>query len=163
MKVRDAMTTEPACCTPETSLEAAARMMIESDCGSLPVVDDLVNKIPIGLVTDRDIVTRAIAVGKNPLDLTVRDCMTAPAITVMSGMSLGECVEILEVTRVHGDADHLVVRRARLLAADCSARFASVVGRSAVTTTPVVLLAEDCVGVTERVVSHELVFFHTAT
>ena len=51
MKVKEIMTTEPATCTPDTTLAAAAHLMWDSDCGILPVVDD--GEL-VGVVTDRD-------------------------------------------------------------------------------------------------------------
>jgi CBS domain-containing protein len=51
MKVSEIMTAAPAACTPETTLAEAARLMWESDCGVLPVVDD--GELA-GIVTDRD-------------------------------------------------------------------------------------------------------------
>jgi CBS domain-containing protein len=40
MKVREVMTPNPACCTPDTSLRKVAEMFVEYDCGAVPVVDD---------------------------------------------------------------------------------------------------------------------------
>ena len=57
MKVQDAMTSEVKSCRPETNLAEAATMMLDCDCGALPVVNSE-NKV-IGMITDRDI---AIAV-----------------------------------------------------------------------------------------------------
>lgn len=51
MKVKDIMTTQPATCTPDTTLAEASHLMWESDCGILPVVDD--GEL-VGIVTDRD-------------------------------------------------------------------------------------------------------------
>jgi CBS domain-containing protein len=100
MKVREVMTKDPSCCTPDTSLEAVARLMVECDCGVIPVVGDLGGKFPIGVITDRDIVTRVIAGGKNPLELTARDCMTMPAITVTADTSLQDCCDLLELNQI---------------------------------------------------------------
>ena len=100
MRAADAMTKFPHCCTPETSLEVAARMMIEHDCGAIPVVGDLVNRFPIGIITDRDIVTRVVAVGISPALLSVRDCMTAPAITVADDTSLDTVIDLLEERQI---------------------------------------------------------------
>ena len=61
---QDVMTPDPACCTPETPLEQIAKMMAQSDCGEIPVIDPAEH--PIGVVTDRDIVCRVVAEGKNP-------------------------------------------------------------------------------------------------
>ena len=51
MKIKDIMTTEVRTCTPDTNLAAAAALMLEGDCGILPVVDQ--GKL-VGIVTDRD-------------------------------------------------------------------------------------------------------------
>jgi CBS domain-containing protein len=51
MKVKEIMTTDPKTCTPDTTLAAAASLMLDGDCGVLPVVDD--GEL-VGVVTDRD-------------------------------------------------------------------------------------------------------------
>jgi CBS domain-containing protein len=51
MKVKDVMTAHPATCALDTSLAAAAELMLDADCGILPVVKD--GKL-VGVVTDRD-------------------------------------------------------------------------------------------------------------
>ncbi len=95
MKARDVMTKCPTCATPESRLEAIARMMIQCDCGAIPIVAEDTG-MPIGMVTDRDIVVRTIADGLNPLVLTARDCMTTPAVTVSDDEDLGNVVDLLE-------------------------------------------------------------------
>jgi CBS domain-containing protein len=96
MQVKDMMTPEPACCRPDTSLPEVARMMVDKDCGEIPVVENKSSKVPIGVVTDRDIVCRTVANGLNPLDLTAADCMTKPIVTVTPEMSLEEACRIME-------------------------------------------------------------------
>ena len=98
MKVREIMTADPACCTSETTLQEVAQMMIDHDCGEIPVVDD--TDMPIGVITDRDIVCRTVARGLNPLDLAVGECMTAPCVTVTPDMSVEECCRILEDNKI---------------------------------------------------------------
>lgn len=95
MKVSDIMTKDPAVCTPETAVRDAAREMCDQNCGEIPVVDDLKTRRPVGVITDRDITCRSVAMGKNPLELSVSDCMTTPAITVTPGMDVEECCLIL--------------------------------------------------------------------
>jgi CBS domain-containing protein len=99
-EVKDVMTADPACCTPETSLQEVAKMMIDNDCGEIPVVKTKQNKIPIGVITDRDIVCRAIAEGLNPLELKARDCMSTPCLTVSPEMSVEECCQVLEQNQI---------------------------------------------------------------
>src|SRR5437899_538638 len=100
MRVRDVMTRAPACCTPDTSIADATRLMVEHDCGALPVVGDLVARKPLGIITDRDIVTRTIAKNHDPMTMTVRDCMTSPAVTIVEDARLYECVQLLELTQI---------------------------------------------------------------
>lgn len=96
MQVKDMMTKDPVCCTSDTALPEVARMMVDKDCGEIPVVDNHQNKLPIGVVTDRDIVCRTVANGLNPLDLTAADCMSRPIVTVTPDMSLEECCRLME-------------------------------------------------------------------
>ena len=53
MNVKDMMTPDPACCTADTSLPEVARMMVDHDCGEIPVVENTSSKLPVGVVTDR--------------------------------------------------------------------------------------------------------------
>lgn len=96
MHASDIMTSSPTCCLPEASLRDAARMMVEHDCGEIPVVDSLETRKILGVVTDRDIVIRIVAKGRNPLELAVRDCMTQPAVTIASNCLLQDCLRLME-------------------------------------------------------------------
>jgi len=100
MLVKEVMTANPACCVPETGLQEVAKMMVDHDCGEIPVVESKEKKIPVGVITDRDIVCRTVAQGTNPLDLTVSDCMTKPCVTVTPEMSVEECSRILEENKI---------------------------------------------------------------
>jgi CBS domain-containing protein len=96
MKVKDIMTQKPACCTPDTNLQQVARMMVDCNCGEIPVVESQQTMKPIGVVTDRDIACRAVAQGKNPLQMTAKECMTKPAITVTPETSVEECCRLMK-------------------------------------------------------------------
>jgi CBS domain-containing protein len=100
MQVKEVMTADPACCTSDTSLQEVAQMMIDHDCGEIPVVEDKKNKLPIGVITDRDIVCRTVAKGLNPLNLAVADCISKPCVTVTPDMSVEECSRILEENKI---------------------------------------------------------------
>jgi CBS domain-containing protein len=99
MKVSSLMTPSPMTCHRDTSLQEAARMMLECDCGAIPVVEQATNQ-PIGMVTDRDITIRAVAEGRNPRDLKVGDCMTSPVETVSSEAGLDECLDKMEAAQI---------------------------------------------------------------
>src|SRR5688500_8618369 len=96
-KVSAIMTRNPACCTPEASLQEAARMMLDCDCGGIPVVESLSSLIPLGVITDRDIACRAVAEGHNPLQMRVIDCMTSPAVTCTAEMDIHDCLRAMEL------------------------------------------------------------------
>jgi CBS domain-containing protein len=73
MLVREMMTRNPVLASPDESIRDAAKRMLELDSGVLPVHE---NDRLIGLITDRDIVTRVIAAGKSPDQCTVREAMS---------------------------------------------------------------------------------------
>ena len=75
MLVKEIMTRNPACCTPADTLQSAARLMSDQDCGSLPVVEGSGRMKVVGVLTDRDIAVRGVARGKLPSS-KVNDVMT---------------------------------------------------------------------------------------
>ena len=100
MKVKEIMTADPACCTPASTLQEAAQLMVDHDCGEIPVVESLDTYIPIGVVTDRDMVCRTIAKGLNPLEQQVSDCMSTPLISVQPDDTLDKCYQVLEENQI---------------------------------------------------------------
>ncbi len=100
MKVRDIMTSDPATATPDTNLREVARLMVEHDCGEIPIVEDKSSKKPVGVITDRDIVVRAVAKGRNPLELSARDALTSPATTVTPDTDLDDCARVMEEEKI---------------------------------------------------------------
>src|SRR5688500_10084533 len=100
MQVREIMTENPACCTPDTKLTEVARMMMEHDCGAIPVIEKGTSRKLVGIVTDRDIVCRTLAENKNPTKMTAEDCMTDSVITVTPDSSLEDCCERMEESQV---------------------------------------------------------------
>jgi CBS domain-containing protein len=91
---RDVMTHDPACCSPSTRLDQVAKMMVENNCGEIPIVDR--SNHPIGVVTDRDIVCRVVAGGKNPTGQTAESCMTRPVVMVPANAPLDEVISTME-------------------------------------------------------------------
>lgn len=100
MRVREVMTSDPVCCIADTPLPAVAKMMLDNDCGEIPVVEDKASKLPIGVVTDRDIVCRIVAKGINPQGTIAAECMTKPCVTVTPDISIEECCKILEENQI---------------------------------------------------------------
>ena len=96
MDVRSVMTPDPACCTPQSSLQAVASMMLDNDCGEIPVVDDHESRQPVGVITDRDSAIRTFVRGINPLETNAGAHMSSPCITVSPDDSLGDCCNVME-------------------------------------------------------------------
>ena len=63
MRARDIMTREPECCRADQTAQEAAQVMRDRDCGCVPIVDDAGSVI--GIITDRDLAVRGIALGKD--------------------------------------------------------------------------------------------------
>ena len=76
MKAGELMTSEPAFCTPDDTIQKAAELMRDCDCGCIPVVEGKDKKRLVGLVTDRDLAVRALAQGKSA-DTPVKDVMSS--------------------------------------------------------------------------------------
>lgn len=100
MRIEEVMTREPACCTPETGLREVAQMMVDRDCGQIPVVRSAIDPKVLGVVTDRDIVLRLVAQGRNPLELKAETCMSRPATSVRTDSSVEECIRVMETHRI---------------------------------------------------------------
>ena len=78
MKVNDIMTAEPRCCSRGTNLATAAALMLDSDCGILPVVDE--GKL-VGVVTDRDMYIALATRNKRASEVTVGEVVQTPVYT----------------------------------------------------------------------------------
>ena len=75
-----------------------ARMMLDNDCGEIPVVDESMR--PIGVVTDRDITMRVVAQGRNANEATAADAMTTPVHTLSTDASVKDCVQLMETDQI---------------------------------------------------------------
>ncbi len=93
-RARDVMTADPACCSPHTTLDDVAKLMARHDCGEIPVVDAADHIV--GVITDRDIVCRVVAEGKNPMAYTAETCMSDPVVTVRDDATLEDVVATME-------------------------------------------------------------------
>lgn len=82
------------------AVNEAARLMRTHHVGSLVVADDTpAGRVPVGMLTDRDIVTAVVAKDVDPRRLTVEDVMSADLVTVRSDASL---IDLLRTMRAKG-------------------------------------------------------------
>lgn len=100
MQVKDVMTTECQYVQPNTTLSEAAQQMAQRDCGFLPIGDPQKDKLQ-GVITDRDIVVRAIAKGLDPSSTTVEDIETGRVLYCYAGDSLEDAANSMHDQRVY--------------------------------------------------------------
>jgi len=105
-KVRDAMTAEPRTAEPTLSLAEAAQLMKDEDVGSLPIVEE--GRL-VAVLTDRDIVVRAVAEGVDAKAAMIGDVASRDPVTVESEQDLDEalilmaCHQVRRLPVVQGD------------------------------------------------------------
>jgi CBS domain-containing protein len=100
VKVKEVMSETVTCCSPDARLPEVARAMVECDCGEIPVVEDKERMRPIGVVTDRDIVVRAVAAEQDPRELKASECMTSPCITTTPEASVDDCLQLMQQHKI---------------------------------------------------------------
>jgi CBS domain-containing protein len=97
MKLRDIMTPNPMCVSPEDSLRDAACKMRDLDVGPLPVCED--DRLA-GMITDRDIVVTAIAEGKDPRATKVREAMSPGVLYCFEDQDVQEAARTMQERQV---------------------------------------------------------------
>jgi len=95
MKISEVMTPNPRTVAPGDSLQAAARVMRDEDAGAVPVVED--GRVT-GVLTDRDIVIRAVADGD--FQAKVSDICSDDIVTCDPEMSTAEAAELMSEHQV---------------------------------------------------------------
>jgi CBS domain-containing protein len=92
MKVREIMTTEVATAAPDTTLDEIAIMMKDEDAGGIPIVDD--GEL-VGIITDRDIVIRCVAAGKEPADTTAEEVLSEELRTIEPDADVDDAADLM--------------------------------------------------------------------
>src|SRR5205823_429828 len=97
MKISEIMTTDIKKATPDNTLADIAAMMRDEDIGALPVVQDGELR---GIVTDRDIVVRAIAEGKEPSTTTVQEVLSEEVESVEPDDDIEEAADVMAAHQI---------------------------------------------------------------
>jgi CBS domain-containing protein len=97
MKCRDIMSRNLETLSETDTIATAARLMAEAGVGFLPVCD--AQDRVIGVVTDRDLVTRALARGLDAATTSAAMVMSAPAITCLADTALTSAEELMAAER----------------------------------------------------------------
>ena len=98
MQIREIMTTPVISVTSQTPLDQVAGLMKEHNIGSIPVCDGDQNLV--GLITDRDIVTRTVADGYNPKDIPTQQVMTTNVESVNPTMDVSDVSKIMAIKQI---------------------------------------------------------------
>jgi CBS domain-containing protein len=96
-QIRDVMTSNPTTCEPSTTVVEAAKVMASEDVGPVPVVEG--GRL-VGLVTDRDLVIRVIAEGRDPNSTTLGEIATSDLVTVQPDTDLEEATRLMSQHQV---------------------------------------------------------------
>ena len=97
MKIKDLMTANPTTCTPDTNLAAAAALLLEADCGFLPVLDD--GKL-VGVVTDRDMYIALATRNQLASRLSVGDVARTNVLTCEPEDDVHDVLDAMRMRRV---------------------------------------------------------------
>jgi len=100
MRVEDLMTRQVQWCRPEDSLEQAARLMWDHDCGCVPVCSGNGANRVVGVITDRDICMSALFQGKSLSELRVSAAMSKSVETCRSADTLTQAENTMRSSRI---------------------------------------------------------------
>ena len=93
MRVQELMSAEVHTCTPNDTLERAARLMWDHDCGSAVVLDE--ERKPVGLITDRDVCMAAYTQGRRLSEIRVASAMSPRLFSCRCADSLEKAERIM--------------------------------------------------------------------
>jgi CBS domain-containing protein len=96
MKVRDVMSSNPACCTPRDSAQTVARIMRDRNVGAVPVVADQQTRQLIGMITDRDFCCSIVADGLDPKTATIEKFISTNPISCRDGENVEKCERLMQ-------------------------------------------------------------------
>jgi CBS domain-containing protein len=99
MTCAEVMTPSPTACNPQHTAVDAAELMRREDCGLLPVISENGNKL-IGVLTDRDIVLKVVAEGRDPRSTAVSEVMTTDIVTCLPQESVEMAMEQMATRQV---------------------------------------------------------------
>ncbi len=109
MSIESYMQKEVKTCTENETIDSVAKIMSTHDIGSVVVVKD---NIPVGIFTERDLVKRVVALGKNPTEITVSKVMTKKLHTVNKDKKLKAVYHVFVINHIRHlpvvDNGHLV-------------------------------------------------------
>jgi CBS domain-containing protein len=122
-KCREVMTPDPVCCEPDDAVTRIAALMKKEDVGSVPVVESQSSKRLVGIVTDRDIVTKVVAGGVAVDRATARDAMTSNPASCSEDDDVGQAMKLMAQRQIR-----------RMPVVDAQGRVAGIIAQADVAT-----------------------------
>jgi CBS domain-containing protein len=95
MEVSEVMTSTVFSIYPDQTVEEAAKLMLDKKIGCVIIQPRKGEKTPLGIITERDIVTRVVAIGKNPAEVTVDEIATKPVVTANSALDVSKAMSLM--------------------------------------------------------------------
>jgi CBS domain-containing protein len=96
MKIREMMSKNPTCCTADETVQNVAKMMCESNVGSIPVVADRQSRTLLGMVTDRDLCCSVLVQGLDAKATAIRDFVTYSPVSCREGENIDKCERLMQ-------------------------------------------------------------------
>jgi len=122
-KCREVMTPDPVCCEPDDAVTRIAALMKTEDVGSVPVVESQSSRRLVGIVTDRDIVTKVVAGGVAIDRATARDAMTSNPASCSEDDEVGQAMKLMAQRQIR-----------RMPVVDAQGRVAGIIAQADVAT-----------------------------
>lgn len=97
MRLEDVMTKVVECVGPSETVQMAAQVMKDMDVGSIPVCDD--DRL-VGILTDRDIVIRCVAQGRDPSTCRVRQVMTPDVVYAFEDQTVADAERVMQIRQI---------------------------------------------------------------
>ena len=96
MKIRELMTPDPVCCTPEDSAHKVAKILRDQNIGSVPVVMDQSSRKLVGMITDRDLCCSIVAEGLDPASTKIDRLFSLNPVTCREGENINNCEQLMQ-------------------------------------------------------------------
>ncbi len=99
-RVEELMTTNQLCCSVSKSLQDVTKKIEENNCSEIVIIDNDVEKHPVGLISEHDITTKCAA-GLNPFNMNAKDIMRRIPVLINVRMPIEDCLRLLEHHKIN--------------------------------------------------------------
>ena len=112
-KCDEVMTKNPVCCLPNDVVAKVAQLMKSENVGSIPVIENEITRKLVGIVTDRDLTLKVVAVGLDSKSIKTEAVMSLEVVTCLAGDDLQKALDAMASHQLRRipviDRDHKVV------------------------------------------------------